>query len=91
MTKRLRDSPGSEDARLRTAFWATLRMTSAAVNLVAARARRKAFSAENMEAIVADIITFSRIKAGFAGKRIEGFHYRVVGQRKLPRLLASLH
>lgn len=66
-------------------------MTSAAVNLVAARAGRKAFSAENMEAVVADVATFSRIKAGFARKRIERFHYRVVGQRKLPRLLASLY
>jgi hypothetical protein len=48
-------------------------MTCAAVNLVAPEAGSEAFSAENMEAIVADVITFSRAKAGFAGKRIEGF------------------
>ena len=66
-------------------------MTGTAVNLVAARAGREAFSAENMQAIVADVITFSRIKAGFAGKRVEGFYYRVIGQGKLPRLLTPLH
>ena len=66
-------------------------MTRAAVNLVAPEAGSEAFSAENMEAIVADVITFSRVKAGFAGKRIEGFQYRVVGQGKLPRFLSSLH
>ena len=48
-------------------------MARVAVNLAAARAGRKAFSAENVEAIVADVITFFRIEAGFAGKRIEGF------------------
>jgi hypothetical protein len=66
-------------------------MTCTAVKLVALGAGSKAFSAENMEAIVADVITFSRVKAGFAGKRIEGFQYRVVGQGKWPRFLSSLH
>ena len=66
-------------------------MTCAAVNLVAPATGSEAFSAENMETIVADVITSSRVKAGFAGKRIEGFQYRVVGQGKLPRFLSSLH
>lgn len=76
---------------LRKAFWATLRMAGAAVNPVAPRARSKAFSAKNMETVVADIITFSRVIAGLAGKRIEGFQHWVVGQRKSPHFLASLH
>ena len=66
-------------------------MTCAAKNLVAPGAGGKAFSAENMEAIVADEIPFSRIEAGFAGKRIETFQYRVVRQRKRPRFLSSLY
>ena len=66
-------------------------MTCAAVNLFAPRAGSEAFSAEDMEAIVADVITFSRVKAGFAGKRIEGFQYRVIRQGKSPRFLAPLH
>jgi len=66
-------------------------MTCAAVNLVAPEAGREAFSAENMQAVVADVITFSRVKAGFAGKRVEGFQYRVVGEGKWPRFLSSLH
>ena len=66
-------------------------MTCAAVNLVAPEAGSETFSAENMEEIVADVITSSRVKAGFAGKRIEGFRYRVVGQGKWPRFLSSLH
>ena len=66
-------------------------MARAAVNFVAARAGSEAFSAENMEVIVADVITFSRVIAGFAGKRIEGFQYWIVRQRKLPRFLSPLH
>jgi hypothetical protein len=66
-------------------------MAYTAVKLVAPGAGSIAFSAKNMEAIVADVVTFSWVKAGFAGKRIEGFQYRVVGQGKWPRFLSSLY
>jgi len=48
-------------------------MTCAAVKPVAPEAGSKALSAKNMEAIVANIVTLSRVIAGFAGQRIEGF------------------
>jgi hypothetical protein len=48
-------------------------MARAAVRLVASKAGNEAFPANNMKAIVADVITFFWVKAGLAGKRIEGF------------------
>ena len=48
-------------------------MTGAAIDLVTPGARDEAFSANNMKAVVADVIPLSRVEAGFAWKGVKGF------------------
>jgi len=60
-------------------------MAGAAVNFAAAEAGGEALPANNMEAVVADVMTLRRIEAGFTRKGVEGFHYGVVRQRKWSR------
>ena len=61
---------------------ATFRMTGAAVNFATAQAGAEALPANNMEAVVTDVMTLCRIEAGFTRERVEGFQYGVVCQRK---------
>src|SRR3990172_3262038 len=66
-------------------------MTGAAVNFATAEAGGEALPANNMEAVVTDVMTLCRIEAGFAREGVKGFQYRVVCQRKWSRFLSSLH
>ena len=63
-------------------------MTGAAVNFATAEAGGKALPANNMEAVVTDVMTLCRIEAGFTREGIEGFRYGVVCQRKGSRFLS---
>jgi hypothetical protein len=70
---------------------AAFRLTRAAVNLLTPRAGGEALSADNMEALVADVMALPGVEAGFAREGVEGFHYRVECQRKRPGFLSSLY
>ena len=48
-------------------------MTGAAVNFATAEAGGEALPADNMEAVVTDVMTLCRIKAGLAREGVEGF------------------
>ena len=48
-------------------------MTGAAVSLVTPVTGSEALSADNMEAVVADVIPLSGVEAGFTGKGVKGF------------------
>ncbi|MDP2606188.1 MAG: hypothetical protein Q8S00_26905, partial [Deltaproteobacteria bacterium] len=51
----------------------------------------EALPANNMEAVVTDVMTLGRIEAGFTREGVEGFHYGVVCQRKGSLFLSSFH
>ena len=69
----------------------TSRMTGPAVIFVTPGTGSETLSAENMETVVADVMTLARVEAGFTGEGVEAFQYGVECQRKWPRILSPLH